>query len=75
MDLKWKSWYRIVHMEHNRHYFHIKNQATGKTQSCNVKEVVYVQPVRLWSIDTQSGRAGKSINHFTNLPIITLHDT
>ena len=30
-DLKWRPSYWIVHIECNRHYIHIKNQATGKT--------------------------------------------
>ena len=30
-DLKWRSGYQIVHIECNRHYIHIENQATGKT--------------------------------------------
>ena len=30
-DLKWRPRYWIVHIEHNRHYIHIENQATGKT--------------------------------------------
>ena len=34
-DLKWRSGYRIVHIEHDRHFLHIENQATGKVWSCN----------------------------------------
>ena len=30
-DLKWRPGYRIVHIEHDGHYLHIVNQATGKT--------------------------------------------
>ena len=30
-DLKWRPGYQIVHFEHNGHFIHIKNQATGKT--------------------------------------------
>ena len=30
LDLKWRSRYRIVHIEHDGHFIHIKNQATGK---------------------------------------------
>ena len=30
-DLKWRPRYQIVCIEHNRHYIHIENQATGKT--------------------------------------------
>ena len=29
-DLKWKPRYRIVHIECNGHFIHLKNQATGK---------------------------------------------
>ena len=29
-DLKWRPVYRIVHIECNRHFIHIENQATGK---------------------------------------------
>ena len=29
-DLKWRSGYRIVQIEHNRYFLHIKNQATRK---------------------------------------------
>ena len=29
-DLKWRTRYRIVHIEFNGHYLHIKNEATGK---------------------------------------------
>ena len=32
-DLKWRPSYRVVCIEHNRHYIHIKNQATGKHNS------------------------------------------
>ena len=28
-DLKWRPGYRIVCIEHDRHYLHIENQATG----------------------------------------------
>ena len=51
-----------------------KNQATGKVQSCNVKDVVPEPPVEFWNIDTQFGRAGKYVNHPANLPTITLND-
>ena len=60
-------------MEHNGHFLHIENQATGKTQFCNVKHVVLEPPVELWKIDTQFGRVGKFINHRANLPTISLH--
>ena len=29
-DLKWRPRYRIVHIEHDGHFIHIENQATGK---------------------------------------------
>ena len=29
-DLKWRSGYQIVHIEHNGHFIHIENQTTGK---------------------------------------------
>ena len=73
-DLKWRSGYRIVQIECNGHFLHIENQATGKFQSCYVKDVVLEPPVELWNIDTQFGRAGKFINHPANLPTINLHD-
>ena len=44
-DLKWIAGYRIVCIEHNRHYLHIENQATRKTRPCNVKDVVHEPPV------------------------------
>ena len=28
--LKWRPGYRIVQIEHDRHFLHIENQATGK---------------------------------------------
>ena len=61
-DLKWRPGYRIVHIEHDGHYLCIENQATGKTKSCNVKDVVLEPPMEFWNIDTQFGRAGKYIN-------------
>ena len=39
-DLKCRLGYKIVQIEHDGHFLHIKNQATGKVQSCNVKDVV-----------------------------------
>ena len=56
-DLKWRPGYRIVHIKHDGHYLHIKNQATGKTRSCNIKDVVLKPPVEFWNINTQFGRA------------------
>ena len=44
-DLKWRPGYRIAHIEHDGHYPHIENQATGKTRSCNIKDVVFKSPV------------------------------
>ena len=29
-DLKWRPGYRIVQIEHDGHFLHIENQATGK---------------------------------------------
>ena len=29
-DLKWRPGYRIVHIEHDKHFIHIENQAMGK---------------------------------------------
>ena len=29
-DLKWRPGYRIVQIEHDGHFLHMKNQATGK---------------------------------------------
>ena len=61
-NLKWRPGYQIVCTEHNGHYHHIKNQATGKTRSCNVKDVVLKPPVELRNGNTQFGRAGRYIN-------------
>ena len=74
-DLKWRPEYQNVCIQHDGHYLHIENQATGKTRSCNVKDVVLKPPVELWNIDMHFGRAGKYINHPTNLPTITLADS
>ena len=73
-DLKWRPGYQIVHIEHNGHYIHIENQATWKTRSCKVRDIVLEPLGELWNIDRQFGRAGKFINHSTNLPTITLAD-
>ena len=73
-DLKWRPRYRIVHIEHDGHYLHIKNYATGKTRSCNIKDIVLKTPIEFWSIDTQFGRAGKYIDHPANLPTIKLNN-
>ena len=66
--------YRIVHLEHDGHYLHIENQATGKPRSGNIKDIVLEPPVEFWKIDTQFSRAGKYINHPANLPSITLNN-
>ena len=73
-DLKWRPGYRIVQIEGGGHFLHFENQATGKVQTCNVKDVVLEAPVKLWILNTQFGRAGKFINHPANLPILSLHD-
>ena len=73
-DLKWRSQYRIVHIEHDRHFIHIKNPATGKIQSCNMTDIILEPPIEFWNIDTQFGRAGRYINHPVNLPTIELTD-
>ena len=73
-DLEWRPGYRVVQIECDGHFLHIENQATGKAQSCNVKDIVLEQPVKLWHIDTQFGHARKFINHPMNLPTMSLHD-
>ena len=62
-ELKWRPGYRIVQIEHDGHFLHIKSQATGKVPSCNVKDVVFEPPVEFWNIDTQFDRAGKYVNY------------
>ena len=74
-DLKWRPGYRIVWIECNGHFMHIENQATGKIQSCNVKDIILEPPIKFWNIDTQFGRASCYINHPANLPTIQLVDT
>ena len=74
-DLKWRPGYRIVHIEHNGHFIHIENQATGIIQSCNIKDITLQPPIKFWNIDTQFGRASCYINHPANLPTIQLVDT
>ena len=74
-DLKWRPRYRIVCIECNGHYIHIENQATGRTQSCNITDIILEPPVEFWNIDTQFGRASHYINHPANLPTIQLTDT
>ena len=60
-DLKWRPGYRIVCIEHNGHFIHIENQATGKIQSCNVTDIILEPPIEFWNVDTQFGRAGCTI--------------
>ena len=74
-DLKWRPRYQIIHIECNRHYIHIKNQATGKMQSCDVTNIILEPPVEFWNINTQFGRASRYVNHPSNLPTIQLTDT
>ena len=74
-DLKWRPRYWIVRIEHNGHYIHIENQATGRTQSYNIKDIILEPPVKFWNIDTQFGRASHYVNHPSNLPTIQLNDT
>ena len=71
-DLKWRPSYRIVRIEHNRHYIQVENQATGKTWSCNVSNIILEPPAKFWNVDTQFGRASRYINHPSNLPTIQL---
>ena len=61
-DLKWRPGYRIVQIEHNGHFLHIKNQATGKTQSCNRKDVVLEPPVELWNTSNIWNRQPKEFD-------------
>ena len=74
-DLKWRPGYRIVRIEFNGHFIHIENQATGKTQSCNITNIILEPPIEFWNIDTQFSRASQYINYPANLPTIQLADT
>ena len=74
-DLKWRPGYRFVYIECDRHFIHIENQATGKIQSCNIKDIILEPPIEFWNIDTQFGRARCYINHPANLPTIQFVDT
>ena len=74
-DLKWRPRYRIVCIECNGHFIHIKNQATGKTRSCNVMDIILESPIQFWDVNTQFGRDGRYVNHPANLPTIKLMDT
>ena len=49
-DLRWRAGYRIIQIEHEGRYLHIKNQATGKIRSCNVKDVVLEPIGGLWNV-------------------------
>ena len=73
-DLKWRPGYRIVCIECDGHFIHIENQATGKIRSCNVSDIILEPPIEFWNIETQFSRAGRYINHPTNLPTIKLMD-
>ena len=70
-DLKWRAGYRIIQIECEGHYLHIKNQATGKIRSCNVKDVVLEPISELWNVNPEFGKASKFINHPNNLPDFT----
>ena len=70
-DLKWRAGYRIVQIEHEGCYLHIKNQATGKIRSCNIKDIVLEPICELWNMNPEFGRASKFINHPNNLPDFT----
>ena len=70
-DLKWRAGYRIIWIEHEGHYLHIKNQATGKIRSCSVQYVVLEPICELWNVNPEFGRASKFINHLNNLPDFT----
>ena len=74
-DLKWRPGYRIVCIEHDGHFIHIEDQAIGKIQSCNIKDIILEPPIEFWNIDAQFGRASHYINHPVNLPTIQLADT
>ena len=74
-ELKWRPGYTIVCIEHNGHFIHIENQATGKMWSCNIKIIILEPPIEFWNIDTQFSRASHYINHPANLPTIQLTDT
>ena len=70
-NLKWRARYRIVCIEHNGHYLHVGNWATGKNWSCNVQRSCASATVELCNVDTKFGLAEKFLNHPTNLPTIT----
>ena len=68
-DLKWRSRYRIVHIECNRHFIHIENQATGKIRSCNVTDIILEPPIEFWNMDTQFLNLVEMGDMLTTLPI------
>ena len=74
MGSQMETWIQNCPTEHDGHFLHIENQATGKVCSYNVKDVVLEPPVEFWDIDTQFSRAGKYVNHPVNLPSIKLSD-
>ena len=74
-DLKWRPIYQIVHIEHNGHFIHIENQATGKPHSCNITDIILEPSIKFWNIDTQFSRASHYIKHPASLPTIQLADT
>ena len=74
-DLKWRLGYRIVCIECNGYFIHIENQATGKTWSCNIIDIILEPPIKFWNIDIQFSRSSCYINHPANLPTIQLVDT
>ena len=74
-DLKWRPGYRIVHIEHDGHFIHIENQATGKIQSCTIKDIILEPTIEFWNIDNQFSRASYYINLPANLPTIQLADS
>ena len=72
-DLKWRPGYRIVCIEHNRHFIHIGNQATGKIWSCNITDIILEPTNRI--LECWYSIWQRYINHPTNLPTIQLKDT
>ena len=72
-DLKWRPGYKIVCIVHDGHLLHIKNQATGKTRSCNIKDVVLKLPVKLWNFDTQL-EDPSTIMQICQLPHLPIED-
>ena len=72
--LKQRPRYKIVPIEHDGHCLHMKNQAMGKTWSCNVKNIVLEPPIEFKNIDMKFGRVRKYINHPANLLTIILNN-